>query len=200
MAPTPGECGDRSGHHDDLDRAGPDGGLCHPDLAADRGERPAHAPVPGPGDSGAETHVATLKASVSGLEHQERSDYLDRLDVLRTQIFVLDHMYASVLNTLGWLVRLTITLALLASIHPALLLLGVFAVPTVVSSARRPAAERRVEERCAPHGRLAEHFFRLATGPDAGKEVRVTGIAPELAARRRQEWQRWSSPSRAPAG
>ena len=141
-----------------------------------------------------ETHVATLQASVSGLEHQERSDYLDRLDVLRTQIFVLDHMYASVLNTLGWLVRLTISLALLASIHPALLLLGVFAVPTVVSSARRPAAERRVEERCAPHGRLAEHFFRLATGPDAGKEVRVTGIAPELAARRRQEWQRWFFP------
>jgi ATP-binding cassette subfamily B protein len=141
-----------------------------------------------------ETHVATLQASVSGLEHQERSDYLDRLDVLRTQIFVLDHMYASVLNTLGWLVRLTITLALLASIHPALLLLGVFAVPTVVSSARRPAAERRVEERCAPHGRLAEHFFRLATGPDAGKEVRVTGIAPELVARRRQEWQRWFFP------
>jgi ATP-binding cassette, subfamily B, bacterial len=141
-----------------------------------------------------ETHVATLQASVSGLEHQERSDYLDRLDVLRTQIFVLDHMYASVLNTLGWLVRLTITLALLASIHPALLLLAVFAVPTVVSSARRPAAERRVEERCAPHGRLAEHFFRLATGPEAGKEVRVTGIAPELAARRRQEWQRWFFP------
>jgi ATP-binding cassette, subfamily B, bacterial len=141
-----------------------------------------------------ETHVATLQASVSGLEHQERSEYLDRLDVLRTQIFVLDHMYASVLNTLGWLVRLTITLALLASIHPALLLLAVFAVPTVVSSARRPAAERRVEERCAPHGRLAEHFFRLATGPEAGKEVRVTGIAPELAARRRQEWERWFFP------
>jgi ATP-binding cassette subfamily B protein len=141
-----------------------------------------------------ETHVATLQASVSGLEHQERSDYLDRLDVLRTQIFVLDHMYASVLNTLGWLVRLTITLALLASIHPGLLLLAVFAVPTVVSSVRRPAAERRVEERCAPHGRLAEHFFRLATGPDAGKEVRVTGIAPQLAARRRQEWQRWFFP------
>jgi ATP-binding cassette, subfamily B, bacterial len=70
----------------------------------------------------------------------------------------------------------------------------VFAVPTVVSSARRPAVERRVEERCAPHGRLAEHYFRLATGPEAGKEVRVTGLAPELAARRRQEWQRWFFP------
>ena len=141
-----------------------------------------------------ETHVATLQASVSGLEHQERSDYLDRLQVLRTQIFVLDHMYASVLNTLGWLVRLAITLTLLASIHPALLLLAAFAVPTVVSSARRPTAERRIEEQCAPYGRLAEHFFRLATGPDAGKEVRVTGIAPQLAVRRRQEWRHWFSP------
>src|SRR5215218_10433001 len=141
-----------------------------------------------------ETHVATLQASVSGLEHQERSDYLDRLDVLRSQIFVLDHMYASVLNTLGWLVRLAITLTLLASIHPLLLLLAVFAVPTVVTSVRRPAAERRIEEQCAPHGRRAEHFFRLATGPDAGKEVRVTGILQQLAPRRQAEWRRWFRP------
>ena len=141
-----------------------------------------------------ETHVATLQASVSGLEHQERSDYLDRLDVLRSQIFVLDHMYASVLNTIGWIVRLAITLTLLGSIHPALLLLAVFAIPTVVSSVRRPAAERRVEEQCAPHGRRAEHFFRLATGPDAGKEVRISGLAPQLAQLRRQEWRRWFRP------
>ena len=141
-----------------------------------------------------ETHVATLQATVSGLEHQERQDYLDRLDVLRTQIFVLDHMYASVLSTLGWIVRLGITLTLLASIHPALLLLAVFAIPTVVNSVRRPLAERRVQERAARHGRLAEHFFRLATSPDAGKEVRVTGVGPELAPRRRSEWQRWFTP------
>jgi ATP-binding cassette, subfamily B, bacterial len=141
-----------------------------------------------------ETHVATLQASVSGLEHQERSDYLDRLDVLRSQTFVLDHMYASLLNTIGWIVRLAITLTLLASIHPVLLLLAVFAVPTVVTSVRRPAAERRIEEQCAPHGRRAEHFFRLATGPDAGKEVRVTGIVQQLAPRRRAEWRRWFRP------
>ncbi len=141
-----------------------------------------------------ETHVATLQASVSGLEHQERSKYLDRLDVLRTQTFVLDHMYVSVLNTMGWIVRLAITLGLLASIHPLLLLLAVFAVPTVVSSVRRPAVERRVEEQAAPRGRLAEHYFRLATGQDAGKDVRVTGLAPQLPQRRRAEWRHWFGP------
>ena len=141
-----------------------------------------------------ETHVATLQASVSGLELQERPDYLDRLSVLRNQVFVLDHMYLSVLNTLGWLVRVAVTLALLASIHPALLLLALFAVPTVVSASRRPAVERQVEERFAAHSRLAEHLFTTATSAPPAKEVRVTGIGDDLARRRRSEWQRWYAP------
>jgi ATP-binding cassette, subfamily B, bacterial len=141
-----------------------------------------------------ETHVATLQASVAGLELQERSDYLDRLSVLRNQVFVLDHMYLSVLNTLGWLIRVAVTLALLASIHPALLLLTLFAVPTVVSASRRPAVERQVEERFAAHSRLADHLFTIATSAPPAKEVRVTGIGEDLVRRRRSEWQRWYVP------
>jgi ATP-binding cassette subfamily B protein len=141
-----------------------------------------------------ETHVATLQASISGLELQERQDYLDRLAVLRNQVFVLDHMYVSVLNTIGWTVRVIITIALLTSIDPLLVLLVVFAVPTVVSSAWRPGVERQVEERFAQHNRLAEHLFATATSAAAAKEVRVTGIGGELAARRRTEWQRWFTP------
>ncbi len=141
-----------------------------------------------------ETHVATLQASVSGLELQERHDYLDRLAVLRNQVFVLDHMYASVLNTIGWIVRVIITIALLTSIDPLLVLLVVFAVPTVLSSAWRPGVERQVEERFAQHNRLAEHLFATATSAAAAKEVRVTGIGDDLAGRRRTEWQRWFGP------
>jgi ATP-binding cassette, subfamily B, bacterial len=141
-----------------------------------------------------ETHVATLQASVPGLELQERQDYLDRLAVLRNQVFVLDHMYVSLLDTIGWIVRLTVTIALLMSIHPGLALLVVFALPTVVSSAWRPGVERQVEERFAQHNRLAEHLFFTATSAAAAKEVRVTGIASELATRRRTEWQRWFAP------
>jgi ATP-binding cassette, subfamily B, bacterial len=141
-----------------------------------------------------ETHVATLQASVSGLELQERQEYLDRLAVLRNQVFVLDHMYVSLLNTIGWIVRVVITIALLISIDPLLVLLVVFAVPTVVSSAWRPAVERRIEERFAQHNRLAEHLFATATSAAAAKEVRVTCIGSDLANRRRTEWQRWFSP------
>ncbi|HZL74634.1 MAG TPA: ABC transporter ATP-binding protein, partial [Propionibacteriaceae bacterium] len=129
-----------------------------------------------------------------GLELQERQEYLDRLAVLRNQVFVLDHMYVSLLDTIGWIVRLTVTIALLMSIHPGLVLLVVFALPTVFSSAWRPGVERQVEERFAQHNRLAEHLFVTATSAAAGKEVRVTGIASELATRRRTEWQRWFAP------
>src|SRR5215467_14466849 len=48
-----------------------------------------------------QSHVARLQASVQGIAHHERPDYLDRLSVLRDQIFVLDHMYMSVFATLG---------------------------------------------------------------------------------------------------
>ena len=141
-----------------------------------------------------ETHVATLQASVSGLELQERPDYLDRLAVLRNQVFVLDHMYLSLLETIGWIVRVIITIVLLTSIDPRLMLLAVFALPTVLSSAWRPGVERQVEERFAQHNRLAEHMFATATSAAAAKEVRVTGIGDDLADRRRTEWQRWFLP------
>jgi ATP-binding cassette subfamily B protein len=141
-----------------------------------------------------EAHVARLQASVATIAHHERPEYLDRLAVLRDQIFVLDHMYMSVFSTCGWLLRLGVTLALLVSIHPALALLAVFAVPTVLTSTWRPAVERIAYERGAPTARLARHLFTLATTAPPGKEVRVTGIGGRLAAERRKAWERWYEP------
>src|SRR5229473_5653036 len=141
-----------------------------------------------------ESHVARLQASVATIAHQERPEYLDRLSLLRDQVFVLDHMYMSVFSTLGWILRLAVTIALLVSIHPLLALLAVFAVPTVVTSAWRPAVERLAQERGAQFQRLARHLFTLATTAPPGKEVRVTGIAERLIADRRTAWERWYQP------
>ena len=141
-----------------------------------------------------ESHVARLQASIATIAHQERSEYLDRLSVLRDQVFVLDHMYMSVFSTCGWILRLAVTVGLLASIHPLLILLAVFALPTVLTSAWRPAVERRAEERGARWARLARHLFTLATTAPPGKEVRVTGIGQRLIDDRRAAWDRWHTP------
>ena len=141
-----------------------------------------------------ESHVAQLQATVATIAHQERPEYLDRLSMLRNQVFVLDHMYMSVFSTLGWILRLGVTMALLVSIHPALILLAVFAVPTVLTSTWRPQVERSAQERGAQSNRLARHLFTIATTAPPGKEVRVTGIGERLVTERRAAWDRWYGP------
>ena len=141
-----------------------------------------------------ESHVARLLASIATIAHHERPDYLDRLSMLRHQVFVLDHMYMSVFSTCGWILRLGVTVALLMSIHPALVLLAVFAVPTVLTSTWRPAVERVAQERGAQSARLGRHLFTMATTAPAGKEVRVLGIGNRLVTQRREAWERWYGP------
>jgi ATP-binding cassette subfamily B protein len=138
-----------------------------------------------------ESHVARLQASIATIAHQERPEYLDRLSMLRNQVFVLDHMYMAVFSMLGWILRLAVTLVLLVSIHPALLLLAVFALPTVWTSTWRPTIERSAQERGSQASRLARHLFNLATTAAPGKEVRVTGIGDMLTKERRAAWERW---------
>src|SRR5260370_35813607 len=135
-----------------------------------------------------------MQGAVATIAHQERPEYLDRLSMLRNQVFVLDHMYVSLFSTLGWILRLGVTMALLASIHPALLLLAVFAIPTVWTATWRPEVERAAQERGAQSSRLARHLFNIATTAPPGKEVRVTGIGERLVADRRAAWERWYGP------
>jgi ATP-binding cassette subfamily B protein len=109
-------------------------------------------------------------------------------------VFVLDHMYMSAFSTAGWILRLAVTVALLVSVHPALMLLVAFAVPTVLTSTWRPAVERAAQERGAQADRLARHLFTLATTAPPGKEVRVTRIGDRLARQRRAAWERGIAP------
>jgi ATP-binding cassette subfamily B protein len=136
-----------------------------------------------------ESHVARLQATVATIAHQERPDYLDLLDMLRNQVFVLDHMYMSVFATCGWILRLVVTIALLMSVHPALILLAVFAIPTALTATWRPQVERVVQERSAQGNRLARHLFTVATTPAPAKEVRIAGIERSLVTDRRLAWE-----------
>ena len=96
-----------------------------------------------------ESHVARLQAAVPTIAHHERPEFLDRLSVLRNQVFVLDHMYMSLFSTCGWILRLAITVALLATVHPALVLLVAAALPTVLLTVTTPAACARASSRTA---------------------------------------------------
>jgi ATP-binding cassette subfamily B protein len=142
-------------------------------------------------------HVARLQAEVATVEHHERPAYLDRIAVLRTGVFALDHLFRSMFTMVGWVLRLAFVCVLLAAIHPALLLLLVSAIPLFLVAVWRPRVEKQVEESVAPHGRLARHVFTTATTAPPGKEVRVTGNQADLVARRDAAWGEWFGPIRA---
>ncbi|MEO7555391.1 MAG: ABC transporter ATP-binding protein [Acidimicrobiales bacterium] len=141
-----------------------------------------------------EAHVAHLQATIDGLAHHENPKIQNRLQLLREQVYLLNHLYGSLMGSIGSLGRLGITLALLASVHPALLLLGVLAVPSVIASTKRATVEREARESNAAGQRLARHLFELATSPGPGKEVRVSAIESRLAERRRAAWLTWYEP------
>src|SRR5690349_10920931 len=115
-----------------------------------------------------EAHVAGLQASVATIAHHERPEYVDRLAMLRDQVFVLDHMYMSLFSTCGWILRLGVTIGLLMSISPILALLAAFALPTVLTSTWRPGIERAAEECGASANRLARHLYTVATTAPPG--------------------------------
>ncbi len=137
------------------------------------------------------SHVVHLQASVATIEHHERPEYLDRLQILKDHAFLLNHLYASAMGTLGSLIRLGITVALLVSVHPALLGLLVFAVPTIFASSWRAGVERKVEESMAPQRRRARHFYELGTQAGPAKEIRVARGEEWLIAKRRAALEGW---------
>jgi ATP-binding cassette subfamily B protein len=141
-----------------------------------------------------EGHVARLQAQVPTIEHQERPEYLDRLSVLKEQTYQLDHMYLALFDLIGAAVRLAITLALVMSVHVGMILLLVFALPTVFVSARRSAVTQRVTEQVAPQQRRHRHFFQLGTTASPAKEIRLARLGPDLVRRRRQAWESWYGP------
>jgi ATP-binding cassette, subfamily B, bacterial len=137
------------------------------------------------------SHVVHLQASVPTIEHHERPDYLDRLQILKDHAFLLNHLYHSVMSTLGSLVRLGITVGLLVSVHPAMFGLLVFAVPTILSSSWRAGVERKVEEANAYLRRSARHFYDLGTQAASAKEIRVAGAETWLVDKRATAQRAW---------
>jgi ATP-binding cassette subfamily B protein len=141
-----------------------------------------------------EAHLTHLQASVVGVEHHERPEYLDRLQLLREQSFLLDHLYQALMGTVGLVLMLAVTVGLLISIHPLLSVLALFAIPAATSASWRAGAERRAQDRAAPRLRLARHLFDVGTAAGPGKELRVTRTEGLLVRRRRQAWEESFAP------
>lgn len=127
-----------------------------------------------------ELDIASAVAARPDLEHLERPEYLDRLTLLREQAPNLARLQDSVLQAIGVAVRLATSVALLASVDPALLLLVVFGLPSLAANVAVDRITDRRDQRRAPHQRRATilDWYIRSAGP--AKEVRIFGVGGEL--------------------
>ncbi|HUQ39689.1 MAG TPA: ABC transporter ATP-binding protein [Acidimicrobiales bacterium] len=127
--------------------------------------------------------IIELTSGMPGLEHHERPEYLDRLELLRQEHRALGGSVGALIENFGTFASIITTTSLLASINPILLLLPAFGIPSVVSSAYSRKLYQRAQEVTAQPNRLAEHLFLLSTTGAPAKELRVFGLRDELRSR-----------------
>jgi len=133
-------------------------------------------------------HIVSLVGGIPTVEHHERPEYLDRLDVLRREMFVLGYAGLNTAGALALLLQVTATGVLLASVNPLLLAVPLFAVPSLWAGARAERIRQAALNASADRTRRARQLFELATSPAAGKELRVFGVGDELLRRHRADW------------
>lgn len=132
--------------------------------------------------------LASLALGVPGVEHYEHPRYLNTLTLLREERGLLAQALGATLEFASLLAGLVLTAVLLASVHPALLLLPACGVAFLLTGRIGQRSRQRAREATAERARAAEHLFDLATSADAGKELRVFGLEDELVGRYRRLW------------
>lgn len=132
--------------------------------------------------------IAHRIATLEGIEHLERGDFLDRVTVLRGSSWALVEGTWSAVTAAFVTVRLAATLLLLSTVSPWLLALPAFAALPLWCNKRGRAGVNAAETESAEDFRLQRHLFDLATSAEGGKEIRVSGAADELLRRQRLAW------------
>ena len=129
-----------------------------------------------------------LAGRTPGLEHHERPDYLDPMALLREDTRVLADALRQAIVAVVLVVRVVTTALLLASVHPALLVLPIFSFPSLWTGARSRRIVQRARESSAAQGRLLDHLLGLSAGVTGGAEARIFGLGPEIGRRARDLW------------
>jgi ATP-binding cassette subfamily B protein len=130
-----------------------------------------------------DTELAELTAGIAGIEHFERTDLLDDLELLRIDHQNLSQLPDQIAAGAAVAIRLVITLGVLVSVDARLALLPVFALPSIVATWRSRRRDRDAWEASMPAWRLQGALFFMTRSDAAGREARVFGLRADLLGR-----------------
>jgi ABC-type multidrug transport system fused ATPase/permease subunit len=133
-----------------------------------------------------DSHIMGMTAGIPGLEHHERPEYLDQVELIRNERGYLANPFNPISWTVASFAQGGSTLALLAGVDPWLALLPCFGLATAWATGRGENRLIGLVDAQAEDNRVLRHHYELATLPASAKEVRVFGLTDELLGRRRR--------------
>ncbi len=133
-----------------------------------------------------ERELMAMVAALPGVEHHERPEYLDKLELLRDERAAFAQAVYAVTQSIGVLIQAAGTGYLLFQVHPMLLVLPVLNLFSFITDARGGSIMVEAAEDSAADSRLAREHFQTATTYSFSKEVRVFGLAEEMLGRHRR--------------
>jgi ATP-binding cassette, subfamily B, bacterial len=130
--------------------------------------------------------VMALTAGVAGLEHHERPEHQDKLELLRVNRSYLVNPFMPVAWTAASLIQMAATVVVLGALHPVLALLPVAGVPSLLLNLRVETRKHEIREEEGAPTRLIARLRDLTVQAAPAKEVRIFGLADELIRRHGQ--------------
>lgn len=130
-----------------------------------------------------------LTTRIPYLEHHERTDYLKEMELLRGERWAISGVAITLVNNFSTIIQAAAVIILLSSLHPLLLLLPLFAIPSLWFGRRVEEIRQKTQEDSVEKARAADHFFMLATTAGPAKELRIFGLQDEIPRRFVYEWR-----------
>jgi ATP-binding cassette subfamily B protein len=130
-----------------------------------------------------------LAASMPGIEHLERPEYLDQLALVRSGGPSLMRAVFTLTRTLSLGISMVSSLWLLGAVHPLLVLTPLCAVPTAILVPRSERFVDRAKALAAERQRAATQIHQLFLSPGPAMELRVFGASDSLDERSDRLWR-----------
>jgi ATP-binding cassette subfamily B protein len=122
------------------------------------------------------------------IDHLDRPDVTDSVALVRDGLFVTAQSLDWVLQLVGLLLQMIVTIVLLIMASPLFAVLPLCAVVPVLLERTAQSTVEGARERTAERLRLAKHLLELATSTGPVRELRLFGAEDEILRRQRDAW------------
>ena len=130
-----------------------------------------------------------LVSNMPGIAHLETPEYLDQLALVRGAGPQLMRAVFTLTRTASLGISMASALVLLAGVHPALIVLPLFAIPTAILVPRSERPVNSARAKAAERQRASTQLHRLFLAPGPAMELRVFGASDHLDERSDRLWR-----------